>query len=248
VHDAAAALAWYADVFGAVETLRYTSDDGRIGHAEFAIGSNRFMLSDPYPEIGVRSPRELGGTTFALHLRVVDVDYSYARAVHAGATGQRPPSDQEYGERAATMIDPFGHRWMLNQAITGERAESASANLAPEWTIRGRLPVEVGYLTMPTGDVGRAAAFYRELFAWDVDPEGGHIANTKLPMGLSPREGASGHPTLYFRVDDVEPYAAQAVALGGRVVERNSYPSGDDVLCEDDQGQAFHLWRPAPGY
>jgi uncharacterized glyoxalase superfamily protein PhnB len=246
VHDATAALAWYAEVFGAVETLRYTSDDGRIGHAEFAIGTAKFMLSDPYPEIGVRSPRDLGGTSFSIHLGVTDVDYSYARAVHEGADGQRPPADQEYGARAATLVDPFGHRWMLDQPISGERA--AEVDLEPEWTVRGRLPVEVGYLTMPTADAGRAAAFYRELFAWDVDPEGGHIGNTKLPMGLSPREGASGHATLYFRVDDVEPYAAQAVALGGRVVERNSYPSGDVVLCEDDQGVPFHLWRPGPGY
>ena len=46
VHDARAALSWYAEAFGAVEQLRVVGDDGRLGHAEFTIGTARFMLSD----------------------------------------------------------------------------------------------------------------------------------------------------------------------------------------------------------
>ena len=38
-------------------------------------------------------------------------------SVAAGATGLRPPEDQFYGERAATLLDPFGHRWMISTPL-----------------------------------------------------------------------------------------------------------------------------------
>jgi PhnB protein len=115
VADGPAALDWYAEAFGAVEQLRVVGDDGRIGHAELAIGAARLMLSDEYPEIGVRSPTTLGGSATALHLTVADVDATYARAVAAGATSLMEPADQPHGARHGTLLDPYGHRWMLSQ-------------------------------------------------------------------------------------------------------------------------------------
>lgn len=115
--DAAAALDWYAEAFGAVEQYRIVGDDGLIGHAEFHIGSATFYLSDEHPEIGVVAPTSLGGTPTAMHLQVTDVDGLYARAVAAGATAQRPPEDQAHGARHGTLLDPYGHRWMLSQHI-----------------------------------------------------------------------------------------------------------------------------------
>ncbi|MDQ3739244.1 MAG: VOC family protein [Actinomycetota bacterium] len=118
VDGAADAINWYSDVFGAVETLRYTGNDGRIGHAELSIGPASLMLADEYPEIGVRSPRSLGGTPVTLHLMVPDVDEVFAKAVAAGANATGEPQDQEYGARSVTLDDPFGHRWMV-QTPTG---------------------------------------------------------------------------------------------------------------------------------
>lgn len=115
--DAAAALDWYAEAFGAIESFRVVGDDGRLGHAEFTIGAARFMLSDEYPEMGVRSPATLGGTPTTMHLEVADVDDLYARAVAAGATAQGEPADQPHGARHGTLLDPFGHRWMLSQPV-----------------------------------------------------------------------------------------------------------------------------------
>jgi PhnB protein len=117
VSDGAAALDWYAQAFGAEEQFRVVGHDGRLGHAEFSIGAARFMVSDEYPEVGVRSPTTLGGTGTALHLTVSDVDAIFARAVEAGATPQSPPADQPHGARAGTLLDPFGHRWMLSQPL-----------------------------------------------------------------------------------------------------------------------------------
>ena len=250
VHDAAAAIAYLTDVFGAVETLRYTDDTGRIGHAEIAIGEATLMLSDEFPDIGVRGPLSYGGTSVMLHLTVVDVDYSYERAVRFGGTGQRPPADQGHGNRNATVVDPFGHRWMLSQPL-GDSSTSAADDAPPAddtWTITGRRPVEVGYLTMPTTDSTAASTFYAAVLDWQVDPQGGHIGNTRLPMGLSTVSQSGPAPVLYFRVDDLDPYVARVEDAGGRVVERTQSTSGDGAECIDDQGFTFHLWRPAPGY
>jgi PhnB protein len=117
VSDGAAALEWYATAFGAVEQFRVVGDDGRLGHAEFVIGDAHFMLSDEYPELGVRSPATLGGSSFALYLSVTNVDELYARAVGAGATALRAPVDEPHGNRQGTLADPYGHRWMLAQPL-----------------------------------------------------------------------------------------------------------------------------------
>ncbi len=259
VHDGAAALDWYRDVLGAIETTRFQGDDGRIGHAEITIGGARMMLADEFPEAGVHGPRHYGGTAVMLHLEVVDVDHTFERAVAEGAEVQRPPADQGHGNRSATIVDPFGHRWMLSQGIDASRtadaeAEGGSGGDGADWKVTGRRPVEPGYITMRTTDLEQAQAFFGSLFAWEVQPGhlegGGHIANTRFPMGFFQVEEAteSGPIALYFRVDDIEPYAQQVEELGGRVLSRNTYPSGGNAECVDDQGFRFDLFQPAPGY
>ena len=42
-----------------------------------------------------------------------DVDALYDRAVEAGATGVNRPADQFHGDRAGSLRDPYGHRWMI---------------------------------------------------------------------------------------------------------------------------------------
>ena len=112
--DAARALEFYMQAFGAREVVRYTEKDGRrIGHAEIEIGGMQIMLSDEYPEIGVFSPEKYGGTPVSLRLAVLDVDSIAARAAKAGATIERPPQDEPYGDRSCWLRDPFGHRWAL---------------------------------------------------------------------------------------------------------------------------------------
>jgi PhnB protein len=132
------ALAWYAEALGASEAFRVVGDDGRLGHAELHIGGARLMLSDEYPEIGVHSPAGLDGTSVAVHLEVPDVDKLFARAVAAGATALTEPADQPHGSRHGTLLDPFGHRWMLSQSIEdldlaayARRAEGSGFSVQP---------------------------------------------------------------------------------------------------------------------
>ena len=117
VHDAAAAIDFYAAAFGAVEDFRVVADDGRIGHAEVQMGDVRLQLSDEYHEVGADSPRSLGGTAVALSITVEDCDAVWAQALAAGAHGDRPPEDQPHGNRMAVLVDPFGHRWFLLQPL-----------------------------------------------------------------------------------------------------------------------------------
>lgn len=116
--NADAAIAFYAEVFGATEDFRMTDPgDGRVGHAELRFAGAPMMLSDEYPDFGALSPDSIGGTAVTLHLSLADVDATVARASSAGAIVLRAPADQSFGERTATLLDPFGHRWMLAQKI-----------------------------------------------------------------------------------------------------------------------------------
>jgi PhnB protein len=132
VAGAADAIAFYVRAFGAVERMRLAEPDGRIGHAEIEIGGSPLMLSDEYPEEGVRSPKTIGGSPVAIHVYVDDVDALAARAAEAGATILRPAADQFYGDRTTTLLDPFGHRWFFathKEDVSNEEMERRYAAL-----------------------------------------------------------------------------------------------------------------------
>lgn len=117
IRDAAAALSFYQAAFGAVERFRLIDpESGKIGHAEFTINGQLMMLADEYPGMN-NAPETLGGVTAKFALMVPNADAAYDRAIAAGATPIRPPSDQFYGHRSACLRDPFGHEWMLQHEI-----------------------------------------------------------------------------------------------------------------------------------
>jgi PhnB protein len=114
VHDAKAALDFYARAFGAVEQFRLTEPgSGRIGHAEVKIGDSLLMMNDEYPSFGAKSPNAIGGSPVAFHVQVPDADKAVERALAAGATLVRPVQDQFYGDRSGMVACPFGYRWSL---------------------------------------------------------------------------------------------------------------------------------------
>lgn len=116
VHDAAGAIGFYAAAFGARETGERYEDDGKIGFAALTVGRDAFYLSDEYHELGAYAPTTLGHSTPAVVLEVDDVDAAYAAAVAAGATADRPPTDQG-DERRGWLVDPYGHRWSLSSRL-----------------------------------------------------------------------------------------------------------------------------------
>jgi PhnB protein len=118
VHDAAAAIDFYVDVFGATESSeRFVDPDGKVGHAELAVGDSHIYLADEFPDFGSNSPKTLGGSGVAMVVYVPDVDAAVARAEAAGATILGPIDETFYGTRRATLLDPFGHRWLVGTHV-----------------------------------------------------------------------------------------------------------------------------------
>lgn len=114
--NAAEAIDFYKNAFGAVETMRLAWGNGRIGHSELTIGTGKIMLADEFPPFNA-TPKRVGGTPVVLHLFVEDVDAFVARAAAAGATIVMPPKDQFYGDRSARVSDPFGYIWSFGTRI-----------------------------------------------------------------------------------------------------------------------------------
>ena len=117
VDGAAAAIEFLSEVFGAVERMRIAAPDGKIGHAEVAIGDGLIMVSDEYPEMDVVGPKTIGGTAVTLSVYVEDADATYAKAVAAGAIAERPVETHFYGDRSGMFVDPFGHRWNVSTHV-----------------------------------------------------------------------------------------------------------------------------------
>jgi len=117
VKNATEAIAFYAKAFGGREKFRLTEPSGRIGHAEIDFDGLTLMLSDEFPEYGIESATTIGSTPVTIHLHVDDADDVIQQAVAAGATLERPPQDQFYGERSGCVRDPFGHRWNIGHHI-----------------------------------------------------------------------------------------------------------------------------------
>jgi uncharacterized glyoxalase superfamily protein PhnB len=118
VRDTAQAIAFYARAFGAKEVFRLTESSGRIGHAEVDFGGTVLMLSDEFPEYGIRAPQPgVDGPVFTLHIHTDDADAMIKNAVAAGARLEREPQDQFYGERSGVVHDPFGYRWNIGHSI-----------------------------------------------------------------------------------------------------------------------------------
>lgn len=113
IKNAAQALEFYQQAFGATEKYKLMMPDGRLGHAEIRLGDSIIMLADEFPEYGGKAPDTLGGSPVCIHLYVEDVDAFVKKAVAAGARERKPVIDQFYGDRSGQLEDPFGHLWWV---------------------------------------------------------------------------------------------------------------------------------------
>lgn len=240
VRDARAALDFYRRAFGGRPLGEpIVMDDGRIGHAEMEINGARLMLADGFPEIGLSGPRPDAPTSVSLHLAVDDVDETVADAVAEGATLAREPADSPYG-RSATVIDPFGHRWLLMR-------ETAPGTATPDGLIRTG---DVGYVSWWVPDASRAATFFGSVLGWTYDEEAAgrsrQVRETSMHHGIWAAEGPN---TLFlaYAVDDVTAAAQRVRTAGGTAGEPDSTPHGIVVDCVDDQGLDFALFEPLAG-
>lgn len=104
--DAKAAVAFLSGAFGLTQEEIHTNEDGSVGHAELSWEGGVVMLgsrSDP------PGPYDTGRAV--IYLPVDEVDAHHDRAVAAGAEILRGPTDQSYGAREYSALDPEGNVW-----------------------------------------------------------------------------------------------------------------------------------------
>lgn len=231
VANARDAIAWYVDAFGAsVVGDPFEMEDGRIGHAELAIAGGVLYLADEYPEIGLKAP-DPQATSVSLMLHVPDTDATLERARERGARVQSEPYEN-YGSRNATIVDPFGHRWMLSGPVTG-----------------AAVPIQhgdVGYVSVWTPDADRAAAFYGHVLGWTYDPATHQVTNTTQHIGIFSVASPQGMLCCYA-VTDLAGARQSILDGGGSVGESQEFDFGTVLEATDPQGTALAVFQPAPG-
>ena len=241
VSDARRAMDWYVEVFGAQRRGEpHVNADGTIGHAELGIGDGVLMFSEAsglWPDVPVRAPESPVTFSHSLHLEVDDVDASTERARRGGASLEREPAEAPYG-RAAVIVDPFGHRWIL---------------LRPPARATRLRQGDVANVTIMARDANRAKEFYQAVLR--VPFSAGHpgtwrTEETRPPLGIMPlgiMSPADAEPgvQLSYRVDDIGAAVERVRVAGGRADEPERRAFGLTALCVDDQGVSFRLWQPA---
>jgi PhnB protein len=103
INNAEGLIEFLKQAFEAEELSRMAQPDGGIMHAEVRLGDSTIMLADAtdqYPP-----------TPAFLYLYVQDTDAVFQKALAAGATSIREPTDEFYGDRTAAVKDAFGNQW-----------------------------------------------------------------------------------------------------------------------------------------
>ncbi len=116
--DNRAALKWLQNAFGFEASEVLTDAKGNIAHAEMSHGDGVIMIGNEWTD-WAKSPASVGGkNTQRVHVRLErGIDEHCARARQAGATIEKEPADQFYGERSYIAVDLEGHHWTFSQPI-----------------------------------------------------------------------------------------------------------------------------------
>ncbi len=238
VSDARRAIDWYIDVFGArVVHEPIVMPDDRIGHVELEVGSGLLYMADEYPEIGHVAPTS-GAAAVSLVLRVPDVDATVATAVAAGAELTREVYE-DHGHRGATIVDPFGHRWMVQTPLAAPTPDQG-------------VPAQQGdivYASLWVPDEGRAAAFYGSVLGWRTEPAApGHARRVEGAVPHIGMFGSDQRPSLFlcFGVDELDAAVERVRTAGGQAGEPTLEPFGRVADCEDPDGTTFALYQLEP--
>ena len=243
--DAAKAIEFYEQAFGAKEKMRFQLESG-IPHAEITIGDSTILLAEEWPEGGRFSPETLGNSPVIMSLSVPDVDKFFAHAIEAGAKTVRPVADQFYGRREGLLQDPFGYTWSVSTVTEEMPVEEMHRRMkglttGPEG---GRLPQrKAGVDPVPRGfrmvtpylvaeDGNALIDFAKQAFGAEEllrvkTPTGVHgevrIGDSMMMIGggVAQKEfPATLHPNaLHVYVQDADAVCKNAVAAGATLVD-----------------------------
>jgi len=113
--QAASLIEFLKRSFDAKENSVHKTPEGKIMHAELQIGDSRLMLSDEtdqYPALPAM-----------IYMYSEDVDTAYKKAIEAGGTSLRQPTDEFYGDRSCGVKDPSGNQWWIATHIEDVSSE-----------------------------------------------------------------------------------------------------------------------------
>jgi PhnB protein len=232
--DGSAMLTFAKNAFGAEESFRAVGAAGGI-HGETRIGDTMLMMGGGIPG----KPFNSKPNTTALHVYVEDVDAAYRKALQAGATSIGEPQDHEYGERGASVEDPFGNFWYIathkGESYIPKGLHSVNAYMHP---LRAE-PV-IGFLKR---------AFGAQELSKYASPDG-VVHHAEIRVGDSVVEMGEAHgpykpmqSMFYVYVPDCDAVYRRALAAGAKSMqEPGDQPYGDrNAAVTDPFGNTWYI-------
>lgn len=126
--DPRAAITWLETAFGFETRLIVDDGQGGVIHSELTLGDGYIMVVGP-PSGQAVSPAAFGGrSTQSVHVQLEDgLDARCEQARAAGATIEREPATQPYGDRVFTCRDLEDHPWSFGQTVQALSVEEMEA-------------------------------------------------------------------------------------------------------------------------
>lgn len=218
--DGDAMLNFAKNAFGAEITLRAEGGGGGGVHGEVRIGDTMLMMGGGLPGKPFAAKPQLT----ALHVYVRDTDAVYQKALQAGATSVGAPQDHEYGERGASVKDPFGNFWYI-ATHKGESYIPKGLHNVNVYMHPLRAEPVIGFLKR---------AFGAHEIAKHASPDG-VVHHAEVQVGDSIVEMGEAHgpyqpmPSMFYvYVPDCDVVYQRAIAAGAKSLhELTDQPYGD---------------------
>ena len=218
VPRAAALMDFLRAAFDASEVMTVPRPDGSLMHAEVRIGDSVVELAD--------ESQQYPAMLAALHLYVPDVEETYGKALHAGATSLFDPADRPYGDREAGIKDPSGNVWYLatHQLRPGAHVPEELGNVTPYLHVNGASD----FLAYVVDGLGGDVLFRHP------GPDG-RVVHAKFRLGdavLECSDGTEQWPampaSLHYYVPDADAAYERALHAGGTsIFPTATHPYGE---------------------
>ena len=232
VRGAAQFIEFLKSSFEATERMRVPTPDGKIMHAEVAIGNGAIEVSDgseAYPA----APQ-------AIHLYVDDPDAAYARTLQGGATSfYAPTDDHPSGDRWGAVKDAFGNHWYIAKPRGWTPGPEGLRSVQPYLHLR-EADKMIPFLE---------AAFGAEAMGVHKSPEG-IVHHATIRIGNATLEIDEAHGEfqpmpchLHIYVPDTDAVYAQALRAGASSIDapRNAPYSDRAAGVKDAWGNSWFM-------
>lgn len=224
--DAESVIEFVKKTFGGEEIFRAVGSAGGY-HCEMRVEDSMLMIGGGGAGLSWKGDALLG----AFHVYVRDCDAAYKRALQAGGKSLAEPTDQEYGERSASVIDAAGNHWYM-ATFKGTSYKSEGAPTIQPYLHPLRAEPVINFLKRAFGaeELGRYTA-----------PDG-VIHHATIAIGDSHLEMGEAHgpyqpmkSMFYLYVPNVDAVYRTALAAGAKSMkEPAEQPYGDRVGAVTD--------------